>query len=469
MSEMQLLQSLEPASGTDVEELSRGDVFEQLFSELVATGRTGAQPGARALAGPPAGRRWYPTRAHRLAAWAATASVVAGALVLALVLAVPGHTPAPPRWVLAGEVKLSWQQTSGVALVPGSWLTCPSASTCYVDGQGAGELGVTTDAGKTWDVPAIADQDGAPLTPVVCVRASTCAVLDGNYTRSGFFLAESTSTGQSWVTTRAPAGLALAHQVVQHCAANTAGGPCAYEGPMSFSCLTATSCVAVATSPPSSTGTALSREFITYDAGRTWSEHAMPKGFWAVQLQCFTGGICVATGAAAGRSAAVFSLNGGSSWQSASMPAVAGFAGMLACSGASHCLSTVLPIGSVTASQASLLVTNDGGRSWSKLAAHGFPARAAVTGISCPNNSDCWATATATVRTAEATVGQTKVTLVSTTNGGQSWQADQLPHRVNVLYAVSCATSKACFALASSPGTGAAEGLSVGALLAYRG
>jgi hypothetical protein len=37
--------------------------------------------------------------------------------------------------------------------------------------------------------------------------------------------------------------------------------------------------------------------------------------------------------------------------------------------------------------------------------------------------------------------------VASTTNGGDSWQVDQLPPTVQGVGAVSCPSSKACFAL----------------------
>jgi len=86
-----------------------------------------------------------------------------------------------------------------------------------------------------------------------------------------------------------------------------------------------------------------------------------------------------------------------------------------------------------------------------------------VTSLSCPTRSDCWASADtwSTLSYEGPFEGPDGGLVASTTNGGASWQVDQLPSTVQGVGAVTCPTSKACFALGSwGPSS---------ALLAYKG
>lgn len=421
-------------------------------------------PGAATAARRRRHRRW-------LASGLASSVVVATvAVVLVAVLVAPG-SPAVPRWALAGTVSVAWQETPASPLVGGSWLTCTGASTCYVAGAGSGQLVVTHDGGKTWGVPGLPDMSVTPLAPVACVGPSACSLLSANPDGTSFSFSETTGASRGWATSPAPKGVSLAYRLQQTCAANKQGGPCLYQGPVMMSCTAAASCVVVASSgqgPASRSGSARSREFVTKDSGRSWSEVALPPRFWAMQLQCFAGGACVATGSRGGTVAALYSTNGGASWASASMPAEQGLYSLLSCSGPSYCLAMAFEGAEGAALSGPLLVSQDGGRVWSKVSAQGLPAGKDVTSLSCPTSSECWVSAfSRKTRTGHAVV-PTNTLLASTTDGGHTWHADQLPRSIEAVGAVSCPKSGTCFALGYSAGTGVSEGTSVSVLLAYK-
>jgi hypothetical protein len=73
----------------------------------------------------------------------------------------------------------------------------------------------------------------------------------------------------------------------------------------------------------------------------------------------------------------------------------------------------------------------------------------AVTSLSCPTSSDCWASADIQGTTDIVAPGVVPAggLVASTTNGGHSWRVDQLPSTVQGVGAISCPTSRACFAL----------------------
>jgi len=393
-------------------------------------------------------------RGRRIVVRSATAALAAAAVILAVVLVVPGRSALTPKWELAGEVSPYWHEAAGsLDYDSGSSLTCPSVTTCYVTGLPDG-IDVTHDGGKTWNQLFIYNR---LLPRLACVSASTCALVEATATSPArFFFSWTTDGGRDWTSVPAPNALSIA-QRAWNCAPG--GDPCGdfATGPMSLSCTTASSCVVVASSPPVlpensglSNLPAGAVELVTDDRGRSWKRVSLPSGFLAADVQCFSWGRCIAASDIPAPARALYSTDGGMKWASASVPAVPGFVGSLSCSDASDCIALLVSPGMAkNPTPAFLLVSKDGGRSWSKLSGLELPPGKAVTGLSCPTSSDCRASADTRSTMYEETPGSgpSGGLVASTTNGGDSWQVDQLPSTVQGVGAVSCPSFKACFAL----------------------
>ncbi len=405
------------------------------------------------------GAAWRSPRGRTLALRSVTAALAAAAVILAMVLVLPRGAVMTPKWELAGEVSPYWQEATGsLGVDSGASLTCPSLATCYVIGLPNG-VEVTHNGGKTWDQMPLYNR---LLPSLACVSASTCALVEATTSSPArFFFSWTTNGGRDWTALPAPDALSIA-QRAWNCA--TDGSVCGdfSIGPMSLSCMTASSCVIVASSPPAlpaglpalSAGSgppnvpARSVEFVTKNRGHTWNRVSLPSRFLAAQVQCFAWGSCIATSDIAAAVRALYSTDGGITWASARIPALRGYLGSLSCSDASSCTAVLFPPIEAKSTVGTMLVSKDGGRSWLRLTGPKLPPGKVVTSLSCPTSSDCWASADLQISMYEVASGAPAGGLVaSTTNGGDSWQVDQLPSSVEGVGAVSCPSSKACFAL----------------------
>jgi len=385
---------------------------------------------------PPDGPRRHPVALASLAVLAAVGLGIA----LALNLGTGSAGSAPGlRWALAGYVGSSWEGTAGRGLTVSGpdhqALTCPSATTCYVEGpanarQGA-EVEATYNAGKTWH---LAGAGGATaLSNVSCASARVCALLEGRANEQPLFV-ETTDGGTTWIARPAPSWLS---PLVR----DTTSGP-ASTGPAepmtSMSCRSASSCSVLAWSgkmrdyKPS--GRSLAS--VTMDGGLTWSSPvAAFVASW--DLRCSPNGRCLA----AGPSGVAYSTDDGLDWSlSSGWPTEA--ASYFSCATAARCTALSLPPG---ASAESLFVSNDGGESWSGLKARGLPTGVLFTGLACPTSSGCWLSGN---KQGGQLSGRAGVVL-SSANGGRTWGASLLPHGAGSVFAVSCPDQGTCFALAA--------------------
>jgi hypothetical protein len=268
-----------------------------------------AEPGAQ---GPPGRRlrsRWRPPGRRTTIAAAAAVVTVAAAVLIVVV------TQGPPA--LTGRLTTSWEPArplpgSGHAvrapsgtwrlmsyLVTRGWqentagpepglLTCPTAATCYVEGDNAtspsgpadmDSFYVSADGAQTWSVLPI--PGGVTFTSALsCASATDCAAGGLYYGHQPVYLTTA-SGGHSWTVSPLPADVG---QI------------------MNLDCVTATTCRGLA----SATGNPMSPGFdmliadmhfvVTTDGGRRFTVVRFPQGESVQSVSCPTASRCVAVG-----------------------------------------------------------------------------------------------------------------------------------------------------------------------------
>jgi hypothetical protein len=340
----------------------------------------------------------------RLAAVAAGVAVVAGLLAVLLSgaprLTRPVHTawePARPlprgavagaggpagAWRLASYlVSAGWREnTAGPE--PGS-LTCPTATTCYVEGDNATSdsgpadmdtMYVSYDGAVSWNalpVPA-----GITFTSALsCGSAASCAAGALDHGQPVFV---TTADGaHSWTIDPLPAGDG---QIVE------------------LSCPSATTCAGLVTAtpptPPQQYYTGV-KFLATTDGGRRFATSAFPAGAFVQDVSCPTTTGCVALGVnnidTPTRGVALTTSDAGAHWSPGTLPAGMTVAPSppFTCVDASHCFM----VGDVRSPNAyewtATAVTADGGRTWTQ---RPFPASApnpVMSGIACPTTRTCY-------------------------------------------------------------------------------
>ena len=182
-------------------------------------------------------------------------------------------------------VTRGWQEnTAGPR--PG-WLTCPTAATCYVEGNnsaspsGPADMNsfyVSTDAAQTWSVLPV--PGGVTFTsPLSCFSATDCAAGGLYYGHQPVYLT-TTNGGHSWVVSPLAAD---AGQIVN------------------LDCVTATTCrgLASASGKLASTGFDLMSDMqfvVTSDSGKRFTVVQFPRGTLIQSVTCPTASHCVAVG-----------------------------------------------------------------------------------------------------------------------------------------------------------------------------
>lgn len=190
-------------------------------------------------------------------------------------------------------------------------------------------------------------------------------------------------------------------------------------GPGAVSCPTTSWCMAVGG------GT-----FVSTDGGKTWSSTTFPTVLeQSGAVACTSVDVCVVAGLAVnGDTTVVTTGDGGSTWSTASLPTVQDDNVQLACPSTTTC---ELVSSDGTTSQ--VFSSADGGASWTSV----FTGSDFLGSISCPTTTNCLAVG--------ETINSTP-TVVSTSNGGASWQTRSpsltLPYAD--LTDASCATAASC-------------------------
>jgi len=359
-----------------------------------------------------------------------------------------------PEWRLVGDVVSDrWQVSAVLSADKLPDLDCPTTTACYfvaygpglASGEPPGGLEVTHDGGRTWRQSPVPDV--AFLAGIGCAGADDCMTASSWPSSNVRFFATSDG-GRSWPATRSP-----------HVPADVQVG--------ALSCPAAGHCIAVgerdgviSSVVPPAPGQSTSYAMVTTDDGQTWKVTRLPRGFGPQSLDCPGVDNCVAGGdtqllTPSGGGEVSYSSDGGVSWALARLPAgprsgAYGSFTSISCADVADCVTT----GSGgRASAGQVLVSSDGGATWSESAASGLPRQFAARQISCPSSTDCWvagATPTANLPGVKNDTGQQRGVLAMTADGGQAFRVSQLPPGTEYysVTAVSCPAVAVCYAAA---------------------
>jgi len=158
--------------------------------------------------------------------------------------------------------------------------------------------------------------------------------------------------------------------------------------------------------------------------------------------------------------AAIYTSDGGRSWQRSAVPGGLARLGATSCADGSHCISIGMspsadPSSAFPYGPADALVSDDGGRSWST-AGRVSSQLLDLKALSCPTAVDCWAAGRVVGQpvgalevTHDAGATWTSVTLPSLLAGEQSTVTGQMSAGVQAVPSVSCPATGPCMAFAS--------------------
>lgn len=390
------------------------------------------EPGAQGTPGRRHRSRWRPP-GRRVTVSAGAAVIVAAAVTLIAVMQGPptltGHltTSWEPGRALPGGahaarvpsgtwrlmsflVARGWQEnTAGPE--PG-WLTCPTAATCYVEGDsstspsGPADMNsfyVSTDGARTWTVLPV--PAGVTFTSALsCASATDCAAGGLYYGHQPVYLSTA-SGGHSWTVRPLSATVG---QIIN------------------LDCVTATTCRGLASA----------------------SGKPMSPGF----TMLFSGMHFVVT-SDGGRRFTVVPFPGGESMQSVSCPT------------ASHCVavglhSKVDPRNGPDLDHGVLLTSDNGGLTWHRRAWPNGYGPSVFPDVTCVDASHCAMigfverNGTVTDQLGGVMSGKDAIqytVIAFSSDGGATWAASTLPHTIPypMMDALTCPTTRTCYAAGS--------------------
>jgi photosystem II stability/assembly factor-like uncharacterized protein len=376
----------------------------------------GARPARRQRQPAASGDRTVWPRRRALVAAGSAAAVVVALLVILL----PGHArltrPLHSPWQAARElpgagvfgagssgrgwrlasylVSAGWKQnTAGPE--PG-YLTCPTARTCYVEGDNSTSASgpadmdsfyVSASGGLSWSVLPVP----AGLTfssALSCSTAVVCAA-GGVYNGQPVF-ARTVDGGHSWTVDPLPVA---ANGVI-----------------FQLTCPTVTRCAGLLTTSPSQLPP--SQQYYggvsflqTGDGGRHFSSSAFPAGQAMQALSCARANDCVAVGVSSadlanlspGRGFVQMTTDGGATWTPGSFPAglSPGPFPQVACPDAGDCY--LLGATNREYGYGGVARSADGGRTWTLRPLPADVPQPGLSAISCPTASTCYVSGTEAV------------------------------------------------------------------------
>jgi photosystem II stability/assembly factor-like uncharacterized protein len=303
---------------------------------------------------------------------------------------------------LSTDGATSWKRVDHLDRRSPGAVTCPQVTTCYVP-VGATVLR-TTDAGRTWSSRRLLDPAGGIAGSLACPGPTTC------YAIAGFTVLK---TGDGFAHTRETLAQSGFHFVL----------------PNAVTCPSATSCYAAeeyGRYEAEESGIAA-----TTDRGRTWRERPKPLGEMT-RLSCPTPRVCYAITGYAGALRISRTADGARRWQLLTSPYGDGPQD-ISCASATTCYVTSAFLDYAHGSTLlALLVTHDGGTTWTLHTEIDGIARAGATSgdtpvtlgrVSCPSVTTCFVMST-TVHLNGPSVGQSleSIVVLSTTDGGATWR-----------------------------------------------
>jgi photosystem II stability/assembly factor-like uncharacterized protein len=476
MSPRSVLPITDPVDLEAVASFSADPSFDDLFAQIVAHPHTSAiEPSVELESTADRHRlRLTSRQRHRLLAVAAAIVLLAAGLTVeaesqnhsnSRTTAWRAGRPVPstqapthgatssPDWQLVDDLQSSsWQQnTTGPPLGP---IDCPSVSACYALSEsyasprgGAPLLGVSlyasADFGQSWSVLPV-PTGFKPTTALFCGSAFHCAA-GGLIGRAPAFLSTNNG-GHQWTITTFGGGGIL--HTLDCSDASTCTG---VSIPIADSRLAPTGGFATASAPWSLVH--------TVDGGQSWTSYVLPAGDRVTGLSCGTPKSCVVSGSDGAVSSALplgfvmSTSDGGSHWRLGTEPSNFSFGGMseISCATASNCMAIGLtsipnpspcgpppehnpppgtnscstsPIALVTA----VVVTNDGGSSWTTRTLPADVPNPSLSSLSCPSAKVCWLSGSEAVPIVISNVrdGGSSV-LLGTSDGGETWQKVTFP------------------------------------------
>ncbi|HUC05777.1 MAG TPA: sialidase family protein [Acidimicrobiales bacterium] len=319
-----------------------------------------------------------PQRVHRRVR---RAGLCVGALVGVGAVLASCSTPAPAHH---DSVKLLGQEAGTpaatgqpVSLGGGtlSAVSCAGSRHCWAVGlAGVGPtptvVVATSDGGRTWAPQSLGAAAEPNLTDISCPVVTACMAVGSVGANPPTGTVEVTRDGgRTWTAAAVPPGALDVTSVW---------------------CSTPVDCTVVI-----SDGTLLASE-VTQDGGQTWTrEGNLPDGLEDPgRITCDTAGTClvagnVPTGSGRAQGAIAVSSDGGSTWQSASLPSSTGLLQDAVCGSAVGCIAvgtTSTTASDVVPAQGAVLFSSDNGMTWH---AGPTPPVEDVFAVECPGAALC--------------------------------------------------------------------------------
>jgi photosystem II stability/assembly factor-like uncharacterized protein len=352
----------------------------------------------------------------------------------------PAHAPSGTWRLMSYLVARGWQEnTAGPE--PG-WLTCPTAATCYVEGNnstspsGPADMDsfyVSADGAQTWSVLPV--PGGVTFTSALsCASATDCAAGGLYYGHQPVYLTTA-SGGHSWTVSPLPAGVG---QI------------------LNLDCATATTCRGLAS--PSGKAMSLGVELpvrdmhfvVTSGGGRRFTVVPFPRGTSIQSLTCPTASHCVAAGWHSNfgpphygpdldHGVLLTSDDGGMTWQQRTWPKGYGPGPFpeVTCADASHCAMIGFierngtmrdQYGGYTSGPDAIQYTviafsSDGGATWTASTLPRTIPYPMINSLTCPTTRTCYAAGSDNIaqRIGNTYNGSSSVVAI-THDAGRTWQ-----------------------------------------------
>jgi len=307
--------------------------------------------------------------------------------------------------VLAAELSSSSPSTSTTTSAPGGSVS-----------NGGSDASVVLASGPDQSIAPVFPVAGGSLTgygsynALSCSTATKCVEV-GAGDKGLAVSSVSTDGGQTWTVAPPPTGTPTLDGV---------------------DCVDSSHCVGVGR------GAMVSSQ----DGGSTWSVSTIPVAETTmIGVSCTSTSSCVAAGVTADPSgplqaALVRSTDGGSHWTQSSSPPSSLGVGAIACPTATLCIAV----------GATVLVSHDGGASFAQVGvANGIQA---LRSISCSNATTCVAVGQ---NAAGGFNSQAAAEVIVTSDGGQTWSHGTAPAGSASIDQVTCPTTSTCLATGPSP------------------